>query len=80
MPGIESREGPLARTLTWPVLSRSLMVALVVGMVLNVINQGDALVTGGSLDWLKITLTFCVPFFVATYGAYTANRVIARGR
>ena len=48
---------------------RSLTVALVVGTILNLINQGDALLGGGPLDWTKIVLTFAVPYCVATYGA-----------
>ncbi|MPZ59033.1 MAG: hypothetical protein GEU91_21610 [Rhizobiales bacterium] len=52
---------------------RSLAVALIVGTVLNLINQGDALVGGGSIDWLKIVLTYCVPYAVCTYGAVTTQ-------
>jgi hypothetical protein len=48
---------------------RSLVVALVVGAILNLINQGDALVAGAPLAWTKILLTFLVPYGVATYGA-----------
>jgi hypothetical protein len=48
---------------------RSLYVALVVGTVLNLINQGDALFGAGSIDWLKVALTYCVPYLVCTYGA-----------
>ncbi len=48
---------------------RSLAVALVVGAVLNAINQGDVLLGRGEIDWVKIILTFAVPYFVATYGA-----------
>lgn len=48
---------------------RSIGVALVVGTILNLINQGDALVTGAHVDWLKIGLTYCVPYCVSTYGA-----------
>lgn len=51
------------------VARRSLIIALVVGTILNLINQGDALVAGRPLDWFKIGLTFCVPYCVATYGA-----------
>lgn len=51
------------------VPKRSFIVALVVGTVLNLINQGDALLSGTSLDWTKIVLTFAVPYCVATYGA-----------
>lgn len=48
---------------------RSLLVALIVGTVLNLINQGDALLGAGELNWTKAVLTFVVPYCVATYGA-----------
>ena len=48
---------------------RSLLVALVVGTILNLINQGDALLAGAPLGWTKILLTFAVPYCVSTYGA-----------
>ncbi|MDJ0950322.1 MAG: nitrate/nitrite transporter NrtS [Alphaproteobacteria bacterium] len=55
------------------VPKRSFFVALVVGTLLNLINQGDALVAGAPLDWFKIGLTYMVPYCVATYGAVTAR-------
>ena len=48
---------------------RSFMVAVIVGTILNLINQGDALVAGARLNILKLILTFAVPYAVATYGA-----------
>jgi len=48
---------------------RSLWVALVVGTILNLINQGDALVGGRHVDLTKLALTYVVPYFVCTYGA-----------
>jgi len=48
---------------------RSLAAAVVVGTLLNLINQGDALFSGRRLDWLKLALTYIVPYCVATYGA-----------
>lgn len=48
---------------------RSLFVALIVGTILNLINQGDALVGWGEINWFKVTLTYCVPYAVSTYGA-----------
>lgn len=53
---------------------RSFCVALVVGIILNLINQGDALVSGAPLDYYKIGLTFMVPYCVATFGAVTVQR------
>jgi hypothetical protein len=51
------------------VPKRSLVVALIVGTILNLINQGDALVAEAQLNLLKLILTFAVPYAVATYGA-----------
>lgn len=57
---------------------RSLVVAAVVGTLLNVINQGDALLAGTPLDWMKIVLTFAVPYCVATYGAVSYRMRVER--
>ena len=51
------------------VPGRSLYVALIVGTVLNLINQGDALLGMASINWLKLILTYFVPYAVCTYGA-----------
>lgn len=48
---------------------RSFLVALVVGTILNLINQGDALLGGGHIVLWKLALTYAVPYAVATYGA-----------
>jgi hypothetical protein len=51
------------------VPKRSLFVALVVGTILNLINQGEVLLGYSDINWSKLILTFAVPYFVATYGA-----------
>jgi hypothetical protein len=48
---------------------RSLYVALVVGTLLNLINQGDAILGSAPVNWLKVGLTYLVPYVVCTYGA-----------
>ncbi len=55
------------------IVRRSAILAAIVGTILNFINQGDALVSGGPLVAWKIVLTYCVPYCVATYGAVTAR-------
>lgn len=60
-----------------PMLKRSLLIALLIGMILIAINQGDVLLRGqwsSALLW-KILLTYVVPFVVATSGALTTSRV-----
>jgi hypothetical protein len=64
----------LRRSLSWPIAKRSLAITLVVGSILNVINQGDAIFWSGTVVWWKLLLTYCVPFCVSTFGAYSALR------
>ena len=52
----------------------ALIAAILVGSVLNLINQGDVLWGEAALDWPKLLLTYCVPYCVATYGAVSAKR------
>lgn len=52
---------------------RSFYVALVVGTILNVINQGDTIFGTESINWLKVLLTYFVPYAVCTYGAVSAQ-------
>jgi hypothetical protein len=66
----------LKLTFSGPILRRSLLVALVVGTVLNAINQGPELIGGEPVVLWKLLMTFCVPFLVASYGAYSALRRI----
>lgn len=56
---------------------RSIGIAVVVGSLLTLINQGDVLVRGDvtALIMLKMCLTYVVPFCVATFSALGANRV-----
>ncbi|MCY4404978.1 MAG: nitrate/nitrite transporter NrtS [Rhodospirillaceae bacterium] len=69
---------PLQRTFTWPVMRNSLMVGAVVGTILNMINQGEYITGDGTINWFKLGLTYCVPFCVATYGAFTAARIFEK--
>lgn len=48
---------------------RSLKIALVVGVLLNLINQGDVLWGEGQFSLPKLLLTFVMPYLVSTYGA-----------
>lgn len=59
------------------IIRRSAAIAMVVGPILIMINQGDRIIGGGGIDLLKAALTFVVPFCVATYGA-VVNRVASQ--
>lgn len=53
---------------------RALWVALAVGSLLNLINQGEAFFAEAEFDWIKAALTYVVPFFVSLHGAAQARR------
>jgi len=81
MQAADSEAGQITKCLFCAVrhstmLKRSLTVAVVVGSLLTILNQGDLLFAGhwkGAMYW-KIPLTYCVPFCVATYGALSNSR------
>lgn len=57
-------------------LRKTIAVALVVGTVLFLINQLDVVLAGRAtgLTWLKVALTYLVPFCVSNYGVLVAAR------
>lgn len=58
------------------VINRAIKVSLIVGSTLNFINQGEALIAFeiANLSFIKLTLTYLVPYGVTTYTA-TAMKV-----
>jgi hypothetical protein len=64
-------QSALALAFSGGIPRRAFIVALTVGSVLNL--MGDALIAGRTLDWLKIALTYIVPYCVNTHGAVTAR-------
>ena len=52
---------------------RAFWGALVVGTLLNRNNQGDAILAGGGPNWVKLALTYLVPYAVSTHGAVSAQ-------
>lgn len=65
-----------AIALSRSVVLRAAKIAGVVGLVLAVLNHGDSLVAGTAdgTTWLKIVLTFLVPYCVSTYSSVLAVR------
>lgn len=54
------------------IVKRSLIVAAIVGTILNIINQGDVVSDMSNFELGKCMLTYLVPYCVSTYGAVTA--------
>jgi hypothetical protein len=57
-------------------LTQCITAALIVGTILFFINQADVVFGGraSTLTWIKIGLSYLVPFFVANYGIVLASR------
>jgi len=60
------------------VVARALKTALLVGLVLIVINHGDALARGevDLVRMAKMILTFAVPYCVSTYASVSTLRTL----
>jgi len=58
------------------VRGRAFKVALLVGSILAVINHGEVMLAGQATlgVWVKIVLTFLVPYCVATFASVQAIR------
>jgi hypothetical protein len=72
----QPRSGTSGRLSQWAraavqsrVVVGALKVSLVVGTVLNLINQGDHLMAGEGIQWGRLLLNYVVPYCVSTYSA-----------
>ena len=72
----------LADALRPDVVRRALRVAACVGSILVTLNYADRWLAGSltRADWLKMALTYLVPYAVATYAAVGAIRAEVRAR
>ncbi|HEV2027698.1 MAG TPA: nitrate/nitrite transporter NrtS [Candidatus Dormibacteraeota bacterium] len=62
-------------------LGQSIGVAVLVGTVLFLINQADVVFGGRATlqTWVKIGLSYLVPFLVSNYGIVVGSRRETRG-
>lgn len=51
------------------IVINAIKIAALVGSVLNLINQGEVLLAGGTISWLHFVLNYAVPYCVASYSA-----------
>ena len=67
--------GRLALIFAPDTVRAAVRVALIVGLLLNGINQGDRFLAGdwAGVNWFKFVLTFFVPFGVSTYSSFQAK-------
>lgn len=60
------------------IVKNSLRIALVVGSILNLVNQGSAILAGTGISWIHVSLNYLVPYCVASYSA-AKNEMTPRG-
>lgn len=60
------------------IVKNSLRIALVVGSILNLVNQGSAILEGICISWIHVALNYFVPYCVSSYSA-TKNELTPRG-
>lgn len=51
------------------IFGASIRISLVVGTVLNIINQSGRIIDGLGISWIHAGLNYLVPFCVASYSA-----------
>ncbi len=49
-----------------------------IGTLLIAINQGDDILDGSAINWVKLMLTYCVPYGVATFAGVRARQADMR--
>ncbi|RUO23072.1 hypothetical protein CWE09_13875 [Aliidiomarina minuta] len=65
---------PFLRVLfSFSILRRAALVSLVVGSLLNLINQSDSIFQQAPIDWINLYLNFLVPFCVSSFSAAAQN-------
>lgn len=70
----------LSRAISWPVFRIGLRTSLLVGTLLNLVNQWYGIFYDwDTIHWVPFALNYCVPYLVASYGA-ASMAVTASGR
>ena len=59
---------------------QAIKIALIVGTLLNIINQGDLIINMNldAINYTKLIFTYFVPFFVSTYTAKKINKKLEK--
>ncbi len=78
----DAMELRFAQYLNGQVLLRAAAVAVLIGSVLTLVNQSDAVTGSGQIEWLPLVLVFITPFLVVSasqvFGTREARRSAGR--
>lgn len=70
----------LVQAFEWSTQVRALKVAFFVGTILGLLYQGPDIFGGGHVDWLRLLLTYLVPYCVATVVSVSTLRQHRKGK
>jgi hypothetical protein len=72
----------LATVFSASSLSRCVPIALFVGTLLSLVNQGVVIAAGGATaaTWLRVLFNYLVPFCVSSAGFFSCRRAAWRSR
>jgi len=73
----EKESSLLQLAFTAQIVRNAVKVSLVVGTVLNLINQGEKVLSAQGVSWFHLVLNYLVPYCVASYAA-AKNEAIRR--
>ncbi|MDQ3987292.1 MAG: nitrate/nitrite transporter NrtS [Actinomycetota bacterium] len=61
-------------------LSRCVPIALVIGTLLSLVNQGSVIFGGDAtaVTWVRVSVNFIVPFCVSSAGYFSSQRALWR--
>lgn len=59
------------------ILRNSIKITLVVGTILNLVNQGEHIISDGSFSYAHLFMNYLVPYLVSTYSA-SMNEILTR--
>jgi hypothetical protein len=51
------------------IVKSALKVSMVVGTILNLINQNGLMLDNGSISWMHVLMNYAVPYCVSSYSA-----------
>lgn len=54
---------------TLRIIRSAMTISLVVGTILNFVNQGENILSGQGINWFHLVLNYFVPYCVSSYSA-----------
>lgn len=72
----------LATVFSASSLSRCVPIAVLVGTLLSLVNQGGVIASGDAtaVTWLRVLFNYLVPFCVSSAGFFSCRRAVWRAR